>query len=126
MKMAALLTLIGWLILRTGPIRAETVFRCIDNGRTAFTERASGPNCEALNLRAPQPNPDDAARQKEALRQWSEDRETAADNQRRTRKSGSSRSRSDPPRDMLDNSRSVLSLPPELDFKSPQDSAKSE
>lgn len=126
MKVAAPLTVIGLVMLQAGLARAETVYRCIDNGRTAFTERASGPNCEALNLHTPQPNADDAARQKKALRQWSEDRETTADDPRRNRKSRSSRSRDDPPSDRLDNPRPVLSLPQELDFKSPQDSAQSE
>jgi hypothetical protein len=126
MKVAAPLSLIGLLMLRAGLAGAETVYRCIDHGQTAFTERASGPNCEALNLHTPQPNPDDAARQKEALRQWSEDRERTAYDPRRKRTSSSSRSRSEPPSDRLDNPRPVPSLPQALDFKSPQDNAKPE
>ena len=55
------------------------------NGGIAYTQHASGPQCEPVDIDTPTPPPEEIARQKEELRQWREGRKQAAReaNQRR-------------------------------------------
>jgi hypothetical protein len=72
---------------------AEGVFRCVENGRTVFSQSATNPSCQAIELRSEQPDPESASRQRLELEQWRQrrdlevqrirDRETAAEAERR-------------------------------------------
>jgi hypothetical protein len=72
---------------------AETVFRCTENGKTAFTANPAGPSCQPLDLKTIEPDPQEAARQRQELEQWKAretsearriiERETKAEAQRR-------------------------------------------
>ena len=74
-------------------IGAETVYRCDDNGRTTFTETASGPSCRPLTLKEHRPDPREVELQRRDLEDWNRrreaevrqslERESAAETQRR-------------------------------------------
>ena len=60
-----------------GMIQAGTIYRCLQNGAVAFTQHAADPSCQPMDVKPYEPDPDDAARQWEALKQWRDDRSQA-------------------------------------------------
>jgi hypothetical protein len=74
-------------------IGAETAFRCIENGKTVFSEISIGPSCQPLDLKVYRPDPQEVERRQRELEQWNRqremevrrilDREAAAETQRR-------------------------------------------
>jgi hypothetical protein len=66
------------VIWPAGVIQAGTVYRCLQkSGAVAFTQYAVDPSCQPVNVQPYEPDPDDAARQQEALKKWRDDRSQA-------------------------------------------------
>jgi hypothetical protein len=60
---------------------AGSVFRCIENGKTTFSETATGPACQPLAIKeAPPPDPKAVARQQRELEEWSRQRDFEVQN----------------------------------------------
>lgn len=71
--MKALISILASVILLILPAaRADTVYRCVQNGKLLFTDEPAGSSCEPLHLQVPQPNPEDLARWQEKKRQRAE------------------------------------------------------
>ena len=67
--LAAILLLAPWTC------RAESVYRCIRNGYTIYSQVRIGPECQLFDIRNHAPDPGETASRKEALRQWNQERE---------------------------------------------------
>lgn len=62
---------------------AEQVFKCVEGGKTRFTSFASeGQGCQAIDLKVPQPNPVDAARQTVQNQEYARAEKLKADKKR--------------------------------------------
>ncbi|MGZ8248111.1 hypothetical protein [Methylomagnum sp.] len=60
---------------------AGSVFRCVENGKTSFSETATGPTCQPLNIKDnPPTHPRDLARQQQTLEEWSRQRDFEVQN----------------------------------------------
>jgi hypothetical protein len=59
----------------SGSVSAETVFRCTENGKTIFTESATGPACRPLDIRADPADSEDVARRQQESQEWNRRRE---------------------------------------------------
>ncbi len=54
--------------------RAETVYKCGDNGKTVFTGTPTGPSCQPMGLQVIEADPQEAARQRRETELWNERR----------------------------------------------------
>lgn len=54
---------------------ADTVYKCVDGGRTAFTGTPTGPSCQPMGIQATEPDPQEAARQRRETELWNEQRQ---------------------------------------------------
>lgn len=108
------------LALLAGPVAAETVYRCQQNGSVAFRQSPSDPSCQALDVRADEPDAETAARQRDEVQRWRERRSrTAATKRARnaaTRPPDRSRNGNEAGPDITTE---ALQLPRELDFGEP-------
>ncbi len=100
---------------------AGPVYRCLQNGSVAFTQNASDPSCEPIEVNAYEPDPETVSRQKESLKKWRDDRSKTLSEGRR-KKSGKKNQLAEPADD--DAVRGALEpingnrrIPDELDFK---------
>lgn len=46
------------------PGAADPVFRCLENGRTAYSAQPGGPSCQPVDLKVIEADPREAARQR--------------------------------------------------------------
>jgi hypothetical protein len=67
---AALFILLSSLAAIPSIGSAETVFRCTENGKTTFTAKPTGPSCQPRDLKVIEPEPQEAARQRQELENW--------------------------------------------------------
>ena len=62
---------------------AERVYKCVEGGKTRFTSNPDeGQGCQSMELNVPQPNPVDAARQREQNREYARQEKSRADQRR--------------------------------------------
>ncbi|MDD1650055.1 MAG: hypothetical protein LUO80_06640 [Methylococcaceae bacterium] len=64
------------VLLGTLPVasQAGTVYRCLQNGTVTFTQNAADPTCQPLDVKPYEPDPEVAARKRNELNQWRDDR----------------------------------------------------
>jgi len=59
-------------------VNAGGVFRCEENGKTIFTEQATGASCQPMELKVIEPDSQEADRQRLETELWKERREMEA------------------------------------------------
>ena len=107
----------------TGPVHAGPVYRCFQNGSVAYTQNASDPSCEPIEVNAYEPDPETVSQKKDELRKWRDDRSKALTEGRR-KKTGRKQKPREPgtegdiPND-LKSTTDAMKIPNELDFKEP-------
>jgi len=102
---------------------AGPVYRCFQNGSVAYTQNASDPSCEPIEVNAYETDPETVSQKKDELRQWRDDRSKSLSEGRR-KKSGRKQRPREPGTegDIPDNLKSTtdaMKIPNELDFKEP-------
>lgn len=107
----------------TTPATADSVYRCIQNGVTAYSRNATDPGCQLIDINPHEPDPEATARQKEDLRKWRDGRSQALAEGRR-KKTGERKSRAGPIPGAGNYSSptstpALPKLPNELDFQDP-------
>ncbi len=70
--------LVGLAALYFPVFGGEVVYKCVEGGKVNFTQAPTGDHCQPLELNVIQPNPDEAARQREYIRLHDKEKETAA------------------------------------------------
>lgn len=103
------------------PAHAGPVYRCFQNGSVAYTQNASDPSCEPIEVNAYEPDPETVSQKKDELRKWRDDRSKTM-TEGRQKKSG----RKQKPREAgtqgdnandLKSTTESMRIPNELDFK---------
>lgn len=65
------------------PVQADTVYRCLQNGIVTYTESATHPSCQPMDVTPYEPDPDAVAQQKETLKKWRDARSETFNERRR-------------------------------------------
>ena len=113
--------------LLSGTTTAGSVYRCIKNGSVAYTQSNDDPSCQPIEVNAQEPDPEEAARQQDELRKWREDRGKFSEQRRERKSAGRGKNRTARENDPLlapTEKNDGLKLPPELDFKQPDDASR--
>ena len=111
------------LLLCVVAVSAESapVYRCIRNGSVAYTQNASDPACEPIEVNAYEPDPETVLQKKDELRKWRDDRSKSLGEGRRKRNGKKQRSGNAGTRQTgtgaPDPANGSLRIPEELDFK---------
>lgn len=103
------------------PAESAPVYRCIRNGSVAYTENASDPECEPIEVNAYEPDPETVSQKKDELRKWRDDRSKSLSEGRRKRNGKKQRAGDAGTRQAdtaaADPGNGNLRIPEELDFK---------
>ena len=118
--LTCIIALLGFV---TAPVEAGPVYRCFQNGSVAYTQNASDPSCEPIEVNAYEPDPETVSQKKDELRKWRDDRSKALTEVRRKKTGRKQKSREpgtegDIPND-LRSTTDAMKIPNELDFKEP-------
>ena len=102
---------------------AGPVYRCFQNGSVAYTQNASDPSCEPIEVNAYEPDPETVSQKKDELRKWRGDRYKAVTEGRRKKSGRKQKSREVGTEGYtandLKSTSDAMRLPNELEFKEP-------
>lgn len=76
--MKSLTTILALILLVLAPASAEPVYRCHRNGKVEFTDKPDDESCQPIDLQVIEPDPAEAARLQEEMRQYAEQRKEQA------------------------------------------------
>lgn len=80
--MRTAIAILASILLSLSPAGADTVYRCIQDGRTIFSDQPAAASCTPMDLKVTEPSPEEMARLEEkkrlATEQEREEREQAA------------------------------------------------
>ena len=103
------------------PAESAPVYRCIRNGSVTYTQNASDPECEPIEVNAYEPDPETVSQKKDELRKWRDDRSKSLGEGRRKRNGKKQRQGDAGARQAdtgaPDSGNGNLRIPEELDFK---------